>query len=97
MTFNAKLPDTFEAREALGLVRSNILKGLSVEMVVRDDVWEEGNSLRIVNRADLMGLALVDRPAYPEAELDRMRERLTVRQETARMYPDERHRFWYLL
>lgn len=59
------LPDTAPAREARELVDAKIVRGLSVEFLAIKERWE-GN-LRIIQRAQLMGFALVDRPAYPDS------------------------------
>lgn len=82
------MPDTSYAREARELVDARILRGLSVEFRVLTEEWRGDH--RIINTAELTGLALVDRPAYPESTIaERMRP------------PAERHeaaavrRFWY--
>lgn len=59
------LPDTSYAREARELVQARILRGFSVEFRAESDRWEGDH--RIVERAHLTGLALVDRPAYPDS------------------------------
>lgn len=66
-----RLPETVFGREAHELVQANILRGFSVEFRARQDRWE--GKTRIIERADLLGFALVDRPAYPAAQIaDRM-------------------------
>lgn len=59
------LPDTAYAREARELVNARLLRGFSIEFRAIRDTWE-GQS-RTVHEAELSGLALVDRPAYPES------------------------------
>lgn len=56
------LPDTTDGRDARALLARGVLRGLSVEMVVQDEVFRGRE--RIISRADLKGLAVVDRPAY---------------------------------
>ena len=80
----ATLPDTQDGNDAALLVRRNVLRGLSVEFVCEAD-RHEGDT-RIVERASLLGIALVDRPAYPRAlvsartlALQRQRRAKTVR------------------
>lgn len=59
----ATLPVTREADDTLALVRAGVLRGLSVEFRPLQERSEGG--VRIVERAALSGLAVVDRPAYP--------------------------------
>ncbi|MCY4121313.1 MAG: HK97 family phage prohead protease [Acidobacteria bacterium] len=60
-------PDTSYAREARELVSARILRGFSVEFRAETDRWEGRH--RIVEAAELTGLALVDRPAYPASAI----------------------------
>lgn len=62
-----RLPDTPYAREAHELVQARILRGFSVEFRATKDRWE--GKTRIIQRAHLLGFALVDRPAYPAAQI----------------------------
>ena len=72
----AELP---EAAAALSLVRRGALNGFSVEFVSRAEHLRDG--IRIVERADLTGLALVDRGAYPAAKAEvRQKMGRTLRQ-----------------
>lgn len=59
------LPDTSYAREARELVNARILRGFSMEFRAVKEEWRD--MTRIVTEAELMGFALVDRPAYPES------------------------------
>lgn len=61
------LPDTTYGREARELVEGNILRGFSIEFRAQDDEWH--GTHRIVKAARLFGIALVDRPAYSDAEI----------------------------
>ena len=58
-----RLPDTVYGRQARELVDSKILRGLSVEFRSKKDKWEGRN--RTVLDAEMLGVAIVDRPAYP--------------------------------
>ena len=66
------LPDTTDGRDAGELLRRRVLQGWSVEFVVREE--EAKGTVRIIKRAELHGLALVDRPAYGES-LAKVRDR----------------------
>lgn len=57
------LPVTREADDVLSLVRAGVLRGLSVEF--RAIAEREEGGVRVIERAALSGLAVVDRPAYP--------------------------------
>ena len=61
----AELPTTREADDTLELVRTGVLRGLSVEFVSRSERVEGG--VRVLARAGLAGLGVVDRPAYPSS------------------------------
>ena len=67
LTMRATLPATRDGDDALLNVRARILRGLSVEMEVSGERME--GDLRIVTRAALHGIGLVDRPAYSAAEV----------------------------
>lgn len=67
----ADLPPTRIATDALEAVRAGLLRGASVEMAVQEDRWTDGGDmpLRTISRAVLHGAALVDKPAYSDAEI----------------------------
>ena len=60
------LPDTTEGRDVATLVRDGVLRGFSVEFRAEHDRIEGGN-LRIVERAKLVALSVVDDPAYGDS------------------------------
>ena len=73
LTVRADLPQHPEADNALALVRAGVLRGLSAEYFVRDArMSPEG--VEVVTAADLVGLAVVDRPAYPSATVEARQE-----------------------
>lgn len=69
LKLQADLPDTPTGREAMTLVRSGVLRGFSIEFrAVREYVR---NRILHVAEASLVGIALVDKPAYPESQVFR--------------------------
>ena len=58
-------PATAYGKRAQELIEAGILRGMSVEFVAQEERWE--GSARIIERAELTGIGLVDRPAYPES------------------------------
>ena len=82
LTITANLPNTSPADDCLELVKRGVLRGLSIEFSATAERQE--NDLRIVERADLVGCAVVDKPAYPGADVSaraRKRSGRTVRAE----------------
>ena len=68
----AELPETRTADEALALVRAGVLRGLSLEFVVRRERVDADT--RVIEQATLHGVSVVDTPAYP-ASMVAARER----------------------
>ena len=65
--------DLPEGSAALALVRRGVLSGFSIEFHAQSERREAG--IRVVERADLAGLALVDRGAYPQSSVELRRGR----------------------
>lgn len=74
LTIRADLPPTSEANDVLALVRSGVLRGLSIEFSAQDERLEEGD-LRIVERAKLSAIGVVDRPQYETSTVQARRRR----------------------
>lgn len=68
LTMRASLPDTSEARDAYANVQAGILAGLSVEMAVEQERIDNG--VRVIERARLLDIGLVDRPAYGDSAVE---------------------------
>lgn len=62
------IPDTEFGRRAQELIAANILRGLSAEFIPKVESFDGG--MRVIKRAELHGIGLVDRPAYPASTLD---------------------------
>ena len=72
MAIRADLPDTREGDDSLVLVRQNVLRGLSIEFYSEAERTEA--DVRIIEKARLVGIGLVDTPAFPRSEVEaRMR------------------------
>lgn len=61
----AELPPTRESDDTLTLVRRGVLRGLSTEFRALEEHRENG--VRVITRASLSGVAVVDRPAYHDS------------------------------
>ena len=70
----AHLPRTDTADLALDGVRSGRFKGWSVEFLARRET-RDANGIRVIEAADLPGLALVDHPSYPGSTVEARRRR----------------------
>ena len=68
--FRAALPDTIAGNDAVEMVKNRLLTGASVEMRVQRDEWLNGGDHRIIRQAVVSGIALVDKPAYPQSSID---------------------------
>ena len=68
VTMAADLPATPRADQALADVRAGLLRGLSAEFVALRERFE--GDLRVVERAKLVRLSLVDSPAYSSAMVE---------------------------
>ena len=90
LRFTIDLPETREADDALELVRKNVLRGASIEFLARKEA-QEGN-LRIIQRGRLLGVALVDSPAYPDSVVKAMRARYAALEPPKGVC--QRRRFW---
>ena len=69
LRLQADLPDTQPAREAITLIRAGVLRGFSIEFrAIKEYV---SNRVLHVAEAALYGIALVDKPAYPDSQVFR--------------------------
>ena len=64
----ASLPETQAANDALTLIRAKVLRGLSVEFHAREERQEGG--VRIIERAQLVGVGVVDTPSYSKSVVE---------------------------
>ena len=65
----ATLTDTTDGRDALQLIKDDLLRGMSVEFIEQETRHEvvDNLPLDVQIRADLRGIGIVDRPAYGES------------------------------
>ena len=82
LAFEANLPETRAADDALTLVRSGVLRGASMEFHALRERDEDG--IRVVERAALPGLGIVDRPAFPASTVEARALLAAIPSETAR-------------
>ena len=67
----ATLPETRDADDALELAQKGILRGFSTEFLARRERYENGT--RVIEKAALPGLGLVDSPAYGQSVITEIR------------------------
>ena len=67
LAVEVQLPDTRDGHDARVLLSKRVLRGLSVEMLVKKDDVDRASRTRTIRQADLVGLGLVDRPAYGDS------------------------------
>ena len=85
LAFSATLPATRAADDVLELVRTGVMRGASIEFWPEAERDEAG--VRVVERAKLTAVGVVDKPAYPASEIQaRM---------AARPKPAAPRRRWY--
>ena len=78
LRMTAALPDVTAAKDAVELVRAGVLQGLSVEFTAVRERLENGD--RVIERAVLSGIGVVDDGAYPGATVEaRGRRGMTLR------------------
>lgn len=72
LTMRATIAPTTIGKDALEAVKAGLFRGLSVEMEVRKDEWQDGPDglTRTIRAADLLGIGVVDRPAYPSSTIE---------------------------
>ena len=71
LEIRAELPETRAANDVLELVRAKVLRGLSIEFNAKRERMLGG--VRVIERAELRGVAVVDNPAYPGSVITAMR------------------------
>ena len=68
LRIEAELPETRDADDVLALVRARVLLGLSIEFRAVSERLD--GRVRVIERAKLSGIGIVDTPAYSSAEVE---------------------------
>ena len=66
LSFKAELPDTQNGIDVYKLIKKRVLLGASLEFRAKKDSYMEDGT-RIIESGELVGIAIVDRPAYPQS------------------------------
>ena len=77
LEIRAELPPTRSADDVLELVRAKVMRGLSIEFVPLQE--RSDANVRIIERARLVGVSVVDTPAYPASAIEARRAALVPR------------------
>ena len=67
LMLRAALPDTSDGNDALKLVKTGVLRGLSAEFIAVEERFDKQSGVVTIEKAKLMGVGVVDRPAYPDS------------------------------
>ena len=72
LDLRATLADTTDGRDALQMVKDDLLRGFSVEFIEQETRSEavNGEPMDVQVRADLRGAGMVDRPAYGQSVIN---------------------------
>ena len=89
LRIRARMPETADGNDVLALVRAKVMRGLSTEFIAREERFEGG--LRIIDRAKLVGIAVVDTGAYPDALIQARMAAMGQSETTGRVF---RRVFW---
>ena len=73
LAIRADVPPTQDGDDALSLVRAGVLRGLSIEFRAVAERIEGG--VRVIERAVLSAIGIVDTPAYPASEVEARRRK----------------------
>lgn len=70
--FESEVLDTTDGRDAITAVKGGVLRGASLEFHALDSDWidEDGRTTRVITRARMVGLAVVDDGAYPSGRVE---------------------------
>lgn len=80
LELHATLPRTRAADDVLELVRSGVLRGLSIEFRATSERFTGPlQDLRVIEKAELHGVGVVDTPAYPSALVEARLSALPIR------------------
>ena len=69
MTLTAELPGTREAEDTRELLTKRVLRGLSMEIEIKDFDLDYIGRTRRISKAMIDGVGVVDRPAFPDSKV----------------------------
>lgn len=81
LTIRADLPTTREADDVLTLIRQRVLRGLSIEFRPIQERYIDG--VRVIDKALLRAIAVVDTPAYKESVVEARHKEFMARVDPA--------------
>lgn len=67
LDFSLSLPDTQDGRDTYTLAKAGILRSASLEFLPMRETMREGT--RVLQQVEVHGVAIVDRGAYPDSEI----------------------------
>ncbi len=73
LRIRAVLPETSAANDTIALVKANVMRGLSIEFRAIKERLEDG--VRVIERAHLSAIAIVDTPAYSASTVEARRRK----------------------
>ena len=74
LRIKSNLPNTARGNDVATLIKEGVYQGLSIEFRAKKDHLSQ-DGIRVVESALLTGIAICDRPAHTQSQIDRMEAR----------------------
>ena len=74
LRLRAELPDTTAANDTIELIKAKVLRGLSMEYLPTEYRIEENGKMIVIERATLLGVGVVDKPAFKKSRVQARHE-----------------------